>query len=107
MILIDLQKAFDTIDHEILLLKMNYLGFAESTINWFRSYLANRTFVVHVNGEYSDPGKLTCGVPQVHMPQLVSCDLLLYADDSCLVFSDKNFDNIEDQLNENFNSICM
>ena len=38
MILIDLQKAFDTIDHKILLLKMNYLGFAESTINWFRSY---------------------------------------------------------------------
>ena len=60
MILIDLQKAFDTIDHEILVYKMNYLGFAESTINWFRSYLANRTFVVHVNGEYSNPGNLTC-----------------------------------------------
>ena len=35
MILIDLQKAFDTIDHEILLCKMNYLGFTESAINWF------------------------------------------------------------------------
>ena len=34
------------------------------------------------------------------MPQPVSCDLLLYADDSCLVFSDKNFDNIENQLNK-------
>ena len=65
------------------------------------------------------PGNLTCGLPQGSilgtllfllyvndMPQFVSCDLLLYADDSCLVFSDKNFDNIEDQLNENFNSIC-
>ena len=40
------------------------------------------------------------------MPQAVSCDLMLYADDSCLVFTDKNFDNIEKQLNENFNSIC-
>ena len=40
------------------------------------------------------------------MPQSVSCDLLLYADDSCLVFTDKDFDNIEDKLNENFNSVC-
>ena len=92
MILIDLQNAFDTIDHEILLCKMKYLGFTESAINWFRSYLANRTFVVHVNGEYSNPGNLTCGVPQRailgplffllyvnDMPQSVSCDLLLYA----------------------------
>ena len=39
------------------------------------------------------------------MPQSVSCDLLLYADDSCLVFTDKNVDNIEDKLNEKFNSI--
>ena len=58
MILIDLQKAFDTIDHEILLLKMKYLGFAESTINWFRSYLTDRTFIVHLNGNYSNPGNL-------------------------------------------------
>jgi len=64
MILIDLQKAFDTIDHEILLLKMKYLGFAESTINWFRSYLTDRTFIVHLNGNYSNPGILICGVPQ-------------------------------------------
>ena len=119
MILIDLQKAFDTIDHEILLLKMEHLGFAESTISWFRSYLADRTFVVDVNGDYSNPGDLTCGVPQGSilgpllfllyvndMPQSVSCDLLLYADDSCLVFTDKNFDNIENNLNRNFNSLC-
>ena len=36
----------------------------------------------------------------------VSCDLLLYADDSCLVFSDSNIDKIEAQLNKDFNSIC-
>ena len=40
------------------------------------------------------------------MPQSVSCDLLLYADDSCLVFSDSNIDKIEAQLNKDFNSIC-
>ena len=119
MILIDLQKAFDTIDHEILLLKMKYLGFAESTINWFRSYLEERTFLVDVNGVLSNPGNLACGVPQGSilgpllfllyvndMPQSVSCDLLLYADDSCLVFTDKSFENIENNLNKNFNSLC-
>ena len=39
MILIDLQKAFDTLDHDILLDKMKYLGFKSKTINWFSSYL--------------------------------------------------------------------
>ena len=40
------------------------------------------------------------------MPQAVDCDLLLYADDSCLVFRDNNIDEIEKQLNKNFNSRC-
>jgi len=119
MILIDLQKAFDTIDHEILLQKMKYLGFSEATIKWFESYLANRTFKVNVGDEYSSPGDLSCGVPQGSilgpllfllyvndMPQSVSCDLLLYADDSCLVFTGKDIDKIETELNKDFNSIC-
>jgi hypothetical protein len=119
MILIDLQKAFDTIDHEILLRKMKYLGFSDATISWFQSYLANRIFKVNVGDEYSSPGDLSCGVPQGSilgpllfllyvndMPQSVSCDLLLYADDSCLVFTGKDIDKIEAQLNNNFNSVC-
>ena len=69
--------------------------------------------------EYSSPGDLSCGVPQGSilgpllfllyvndMPQSVSCDLLLYADDSCLVFTGKDIDKIETQLNNDFNSIC-
>ena len=99
MILIDLQKAFDTIDHEILLEKMIYIGFSEQVINWFRSYLSNRIFKVKVGKTLSDAGILTCGVPQGSilgpllfllcindMPQALSCDLLLYADDSCLIY---------------------
>ena len=42
MILIDLQKAFDTINHQILLMKLKYLGFSESTIQWYKYYLDNR-----------------------------------------------------------------
>ncbi len=108
MILIDLQKAFDTIDHEILLQKMKYIGFSVATIKWFESYLTNRIFKVNVGDEYSSPGDLSCGVPQGSilgpllfllyvndMPQSVSCDLLLYADDSCLVYTGKDIDKIE------------
>ena len=64
MILIDLQKAFDTIDHEILLQKLNLMKFSTEAISWFKSYLANRTFLVKVGSALSDPGDLKCGVPQ-------------------------------------------
>ena len=40
------------------------------------------------------------------MPQSVDCDLLLYVDDSCLVFGDNDVNEIEKQLNRNFNSLC-
>ena len=58
MVLIDLQKAFDTIDHSILSEKMSCLGFAGKTIAWFTSYLTNRSFIVNVGKEYSSAGKL-------------------------------------------------
>ena len=119
MILIDLQKAFDTIDHKVLLGKLVYLGFSESAISWFKSYLLNRSFIVNVENDYSDPGELNCGVPQGSilgpllfllyvndMPQAIECDLLLYADDSVLLFTHENVDVINDQLNRDFNSLC-
>ena len=48
MILIDLQKAFDTIDHDILLQKLYATSFSKHSVNWFRSYLTNRTFLVNL-----------------------------------------------------------
>ena len=99
MILIDLQKAFDTIDHEILFDKMISLQFTERTISWFKCYLKDRTFKVNVGNVFSDPGDLICGVPQGSIlgplifllyvndkPVSVKCELILFADDSCLVF---------------------
>ena len=64
MILIDLQKAFDTIDHEILLHKMKFLGFSIEVIDWFKSYLSERTFKVKINDTMSSSGSVTCGVPE-------------------------------------------
>ena len=62
LILIDLQKAFDSIDHEIFLRKLNCVGFSKNCVSWYRSYLQNRMFIVNVDEEYSNPGTLTCGV---------------------------------------------
>ena len=45
MILINLQKAFDTIDHEILLQKLKAIKFSESTMKWFKPYLSERVFL--------------------------------------------------------------
>ena len=119
MILIDLQKAFDTIDHKILTEKMSCLGFAESTIRWHKSYLTNRCFIVNVGNDFSSPGKLLCGVPQGSilgpllfllyvndMTQAVNSDLLLYADDACLIYTGKDINTIEEQLNTDFSSLC-
>ena len=107
MVLIDLQKAFDTIDHEILLQKMFFLGFSKSVINWFKCYLSKRTFLVNINDKVSNPGSLTCGVPQGSilgpllfllyvndMQQAVQSNLLLYADDSCIFYQDKNVEQL-------------
>ena len=119
MILGDLQRAFDTIDHDILLKKLSAIGFSNHTIGWFKSYLSNRLFRVNLENCYSDPPNITCGVPQGSilepllfliyindMPQSVKSNLFLYADDSCLVFQGKDVIEIEKQLNEDFTNIC-
>ena len=64
MILIDLQKAFDTIDHENLLQKLKAIEFSESTIKWFKSYLSEMIFLVNIENKLSDSGKISFGVPQ-------------------------------------------
>ena len=49
MILIDLQKAFDTIDHQILIRKMKYLDISKNVIAWFKSYPSERKFKIYIN----------------------------------------------------------
>ena len=94
MILIDLQKAFDTIDHDVLLQKLYAIGFSKRTVNWFKSYLSNRSFKVNLENNFSRPASVSCGILQGSimgplliliyvndMSQAVKCHLFLYADD--------------------------
>ena len=64
VVFLDLKKAFDTVGHDILLTKMNRCGIQGKTLDWFKSYLTNRTQQCSVNGCLSDFTTLKCGVPQ-------------------------------------------
>ena len=97
-VLIDLQKAFGTVDHDKLVDKLRAVGV--DSYGWFASYLKDRRQCVKVNGEKSEFLPITCGVLQGSIlgPQLfllyindmsisLSCHLSLYADDSALFFA--------------------
>ena len=63
-IFVDLQKAFDTVNHDILIDKLNYYGIRGTANTWFKSYLSNRKQFVSINGFNSDTLNITHGVPQ-------------------------------------------
>ena len=63
-VFVDLQKAFDTVDHQILLAKLNHYGIRGVSNDWFKSYLSNRNQYVSINGYESGLAAINCGVPQ-------------------------------------------
>ena len=118
-ILIDLQKTFDTLDHDVLLKKMECIGFKIPVIMWFKSYLSNRKFFVLLEGVSSEEVLITCGIPQGSilgpllfliyindLPQALSETALnLYANDTCIYYQHKDIQNIETILNKEFSSL--
>ena len=63
-VFLDIRKAFDTVNHQILLGKLHYYGIGDGEVLFFRSYLQNRTQCCSVNGHISTLQKVICGVPQ-------------------------------------------
>ena len=120
IILLDLQKAFDTVNHTILLDKLSAIGMDNKSVSWFKSYLTNRGQFVDLAGTLSPKQEINCGVPQgsilgpllflIYVNDMCrvidnTCNLYLYADDSALAVNGKNILEIESCLNKNINNI--
>ena len=63
-VFIDLKKPFDTVNHKILLQKLEHYGIHGDSLAWFKAYLSDRKQYVHINGINTAITTVTCGAPQ-------------------------------------------
>jgi len=108
----DLQKAFDCVNAELLLKKLENIGINGYTLQWFKNYLTNRLQFVSVNNHNSFTCLINCGVPQgsilgpllflLYINDLPICSkfcTLLFADDTTLLLSDDNLPELVNKVN--------
>ena len=112
LLLIDFSKAFDMVDHEILLKKLQHYGIRGNALNWIKSYLSNRMQFVSINGKNSTTKNLTHGVPQGSIlgplffiiyindiPEIHAISkFILYADDANIILKGNSITEIELQF---------
>jgi len=105
---LDLSKAFDTIDHGILLNKLQHYGIRGQPLDWFKSYLSNRKQYSQYNEVKSEIMQIDCGVPQgsvlgpllfiIYMNDLPNvlqlCKSILFADDTTIAYTDNNLQSL-------------
>ena len=113
-VFLDLRKAFDLVNHSILIDKLSAYGLSDLSVAWFRSYLSNRKQVTCVDGVISPPMSVTCGVPQGSilgpllfvlylndMDQVINhCSAGMYADDTTLYVKGKSTVDLNMKINE-------
>ena len=123
-IFLDFSKAFDTVNHQILLTKLDYYGIRGVVKDWFTSYLSNRSQFVSLGAINSDTQAVSCGVPQgsvlgpllflIYVNDFHNCskllDFHLFADDANLFFQHKDINMLESLINSElekvFNWLC-
>lgn len=111
MILLDIEKAFDSVWHNGLIYKMINLNFPSFLCKIIQSFVSNRRFIVHVNGSVSNVINFHAGVPQGSVlgpvlynlytsdfPHLFQCEAAIYADDTAIISSHEFSLNIETNL---------
>ena len=113
-IFIDLQKAFDTVNHDVLLYKLNHYGVRGIINKWFSSYLIGRSQTTEIESNISQKEETLCGVPQgsilgpllflIYINDIAYCStklkFFLFADDTNLLYADKNLKSLETIVNE-------
>ena len=119
-VFIDLCKAFDTVDHDILLDKLEYYGIRGIAHKWFSSYLSNRSQFVSLGQMESGPQQILCGVPQLgsvlgpllfllYVNDLHKCsnllDFHLFADDTNIFLQDQHLKSLELKINEELDKV--
>ena len=119
IIFIDLKKAFDTVDHNILLRKLELYGVRDMSLKLFESYLTDRQQKCNINGTLSNSRPVTCGVPQgsslgpllflIYISDLPNClqhsTPRMYADDTGITLASISPTEIENKMNSDINNI--
>ena len=119
VLFLDLKKAFDTVDHSILLAKLEKYGIQECSLEWFKSYLKGRKQVCSINGKKSSAKDIKYGVPQGSnlgpilfllyindLPNsLKTSKPSMFADNTNLACIGQNSNEIEIKLNEELENV--